>query len=207
MEQSPAARLVDALARLGYRTQQQIADVLEIARPTAGTIVRQEKDPSFAAVARLKARHPELNTDWVFTGAGSAILSEPGMPPMPATPPAATTGPAAEQMDTVAILRLLEMHRNELAEVRKEYRAALLEAVEAKNEALRLDAERHARDMAAQERFIKSLQEEIFWLKGQMGLRPQTPAEKAAAKKQAAAAPPRAGFKPGNVMMYVNRAA
>lgn len=71
MEQSPASRFVDVLGRLGYKTQQQIADLLQIARPTAGTIVRQERDPSFSDVARLKSEHDEVNIDYIFTGKGS----------------------------------------------------------------------------------------------------------------------------------------
>lgn len=73
MEQTPAARFIDVLGRLGYKTQQQIADLLQIARPTAGTIVRQEREPSFADVCRLKAQHSEVNIDWIFTGIGEAL--------------------------------------------------------------------------------------------------------------------------------------
>lgn len=90
MEQTPAARFIDVLGRLGYKTQQQIADLLQIARPTAGTIVRQEREPSFADVGRLKAEHDEVNVDWIFTGKGEALSKHK---PATAAPPAAETGP------------------------------------------------------------------------------------------------------------------
>lgn len=73
MEQTPATRFVEILGRLGYKTQQQIADLLDIARPTAGTIVRGEREPSFSDVAKLKAEHDEVNIDWIFTGNGQAL--------------------------------------------------------------------------------------------------------------------------------------
>lgn len=86
MESTPAKRFVDVLGRLGYSTQQQIADVLKVKRPTAGTIVRMETEPSFSALTALKNQHPEVNLDWIFSGVGSAFITGEEKPVLAAFP-------------------------------------------------------------------------------------------------------------------------
>jgi hypothetical protein len=119
MDHTPASRFVELLDRLGYKTQQQIADLLEIARPTAGTIVRKEKDPSFASIAKLKEQHPEVNMDWVFSGAGTALLTPVAQLPTQVSEPAPRFTTAAETVEEASAIVRLAVIEAENAQLRE----------------------------------------------------------------------------------------
>jgi len=127
MEQTPASRFIDVLGRLGYKTQQQIADLLQIARPTAGTIVRQEREPSFSDVSRLKAEHDEVNIDYIFTGRGDALHRnlKPAAqlpPPVPSKlePLQAPAGPGKQTDEELRRQMAVVAESAELREVKSE---------------------------------------------------------------------------------------
>lgn len=101
MEAEAADRFLSLLGELGYHTQQQIADMLEVSRPKAGTLVRKENMPSFDDLSRLCRLHPEVNMDWLFNGRGDKYVTGNTKPvatkqPAPAPKLSADPGEIAE---------------------------------------------------------------------------------------------------------------
>lgn len=197
MDHTPATRFVDLLGRLGYRTQQQIADLLDIARPTAGTIVRYEKPPSFESMTTLKEKHPEVNMEWVFTGEGAPFVTGDAAPvllaglPSPTAPAAEEPAPAYVAAATDAVVtkmlahisELGQRHHEELKAAKKDYHKRVVEQAQLWQATVD-EMERQREDLKV---YVAELKQEIFDLKLRAGLREPTPAEAALFEKQAQA--------------------
>lgn len=151
MEQSPASRFVEVLSRLGYKTQQQIADLLEIARPTAGTIVRYEKPPSIESVIKLKQAHPEISMEWIFTGLGAAYITG-DTPPVPASA-YALRRPA----NATTSLAVAQPTREEYAALQEELRRVQKQLADTE------------RELALKQGTLSAVEEDRQWLRSQVG--------------------------------------
>lgn len=107
MEHDVIDRFLRLLEELGYHTQQQIADMLGVSRPKAGTIKRRVQPPALEDVVKLGSLHSEINLDWILTGRGTRYITgdsipkkvEPLLPPAPATSDLELVAHLKDQLD------------------------------------------------------------------------------------------------------------
>ena len=191
MELTPYQRLEAFWLAKGLRNMSAFADAVRLKPGTLSAIKQRASRPTAGVLETIQHVFPDLSTEFILWGRGPMLrdgralapvtpADEPE-PPRPAAPAAALALPfSGELLDKLLnqINSQAQQHREELAVLKKEHRAAMNKQTQ---------WAQYTMDQMALA--AEKLSEKIYFMEGRLGLRPFTAEEVAA---QLAAEAPRA---------------